>query len=108
MRGEKSKITKEYRFDNDKQAVYFICNSSKNHPSILKIRSTITAKENTNDNIIFLPVNSNKQYLQKLNTRKAISQDTISPALIKMAAEPLSTPLLIAINNSFKYNIFSS
>ena len=107
LRGEKSKITKEYRFDNDKQAVYFICNSSKNHPSILKIRSTITAKENTNDNI-FLPVNSNKQYLQKLNTRKAISQATIPPALIKIAAEPLSTSLLIAINNSFKYNIFST
>ena len=107
LSSEKSKITKEYRFDNDKQAVYFICNSSKNHPSILKIRSTITTKENTNDNI-FLPVNSKKQYLQKLNTRKAISQDTIPPALIKIAAEPLSTPLLIAINNSFKYNIFSS
>ena len=25
-----------------------------------------------------------------------------------MAAEPLSTPLSIAINNSFKYNIFTS
>ena len=37
--------TKEHSFDNDKQAV-IIYNSYKNHPSILKIRSTITAKEN--------------------------------------------------------------
>ena len=43
-----------------------------------------------------------------MNPRKDISQDKIPPALIKMAAEPLSTPLSIAINNSFKYNIFPS
>ena len=33
-------------------------------------------------------------------------QDKIPPVLMKLAAEPLSTPLLIAINNNFKYNIF--
>ena len=32
---------KEYSFDNDKQAIDIICNSYKNHPSILKIRNTI-------------------------------------------------------------------
>ena len=69
--------------------------------SILKIKSTITAKENSNDNTIFSPVDNDKvkQCLQKLNPRKATGQD-------KMAAEPLSTPLSIAINNSFKCNIF--
>ena len=44
----------------------------------------------------------------EIEPRKAIGQDKIPPALIKMAAEPLSTPLSIAINSSFKYNIFSS
>ena len=39
---------------------------------------------------------------KKLN----ITSHEIPPALIKMAAEPLSTPLSIAINNSFKYNMF--
>ena len=60
--GEKStNITKEYNFDNEKQAVDIICNSCKNHPSILKIRrSTITAKENNSDNTIFSPVNSDE------------------------------------------------
>ena len=49
--GEKpTNITKEYSFDNDKQAVDIICKSYKNQPSILKTRSTITAKENSNDN----------------------------------------------------------
>ena len=43
-----------------------------------------------------------------MNPRKAIGRDKIPPALIKMAAEPLSTPLSIAINNSFKNNIFPS
>ena len=64
--GKPINITKEYSFFNDKQAVDIICNSYKNHPSILKIRITITAKENSNDNIIFLHVNSNevKQCLQ--------------------------------------------
>ena len=42
---------------------------------------------------------------QKLNPRKAIGHDKILPALIKVAADPLSTPLSIAINNSCKYNI---
>ena len=86
------------------------CNSYKNHRSILKNSSTITVKESSNDNTIFSPVNSDevKQCLQKLNPRKAIGQDEILPALIKMAAEPLSTPLSITINSSFKYNIFPS
>ena len=58
----------------------------------------------------FSPVNSDevKQCLLKLNPRKAIDQDKNPPALIKMAAETVSTPLSIAINNSFKYNIFHS
>ena len=49
----------------------------KNHPSIWKIRSTITGKENSNNNTIFSPVNSDKvkQCIQKLNPSKAISQD---------------------------------
>ena len=72
---------------------------------VLKIRSTITAKENTNDNTILSPVNSDKvkQCLQKLNPGKTIAQAKIPPALIKMTAESLSTPLLIVINSSFKY-----
>ena len=47
-----------------------------------------------------------QKMLQQLNPRKAIEDDKIPPALIKIAAEPLSTPLSIAINNSFKQNIF--
>ena len=46
--------------------------------------------------------------LQQLNPRKAIGDDKIPLALIKVAAEPLSTPISIAINNSFKHNIFPS
>ena len=44
--------------------------------------------------------------LQQLNPRKAIGDDKIHPALIKIAAKPLSTPLSKAINNSFKHNFF--
>ena len=44
--------------------------------------------------------------LRQLNPKKAIGDDKVPPALIKIAAEPLSTPLSIAIKNSFKYNIF--
>ena len=109
--GEKpTNITEEYSYDNDKKAIEIICNSYKNHLSILKIRSEITVKENSTNSTIFSPVNRDevKQCLQKLNPRKAIGQDKIPPALIKMAAEPLSIPLSIAINNSFKYNIFPS
>ena len=56
--GEKStNITEEYSFDNDKKATEIICNSYKNHPSILKIGSKITVKENSINNTIFSPVN---------------------------------------------------
>ena len=56
--GEKpTNITEEYSFENDKQAIEIICNSYKDHPSILKIRSAITVKENSNDNTVFSPVN---------------------------------------------------
>ena len=91
-------ITEEYSSDNDKRAIEIICNSYKNYPSVLKIRSAITVKENSNDNTIFSLVNRDevKQCLQKLNPRKAIGQDKIPPALIKMAAEPLSTSLSIS------------
>ena len=72
-------------FDNEKQTVDIICNSYKNHPSISKVGSTVTAKKILIDNTIFSPINSDevKQCLQKVNPRKAIGQDKIPPALIK-------------------------
>ena len=71
------------------------------------MKNNITNKGNISNNI-FLPVSSDEvqKRLQKLNPRKAIGNDKIPPVLIKVAAEPLSTPLSIAINNSFKYDIF--
>ena len=101
-------IAKSHSIDNDKQAVELICNSYRNHPSILKIKSNIKNKRNINNNTIFSPVTSDevRKLLQQLNPRKAIGDDKIPPALIKIAAEPLSTPLSIAINKSFKQNIF--
>ena len=71
------------------------------------MKNNITNKGNISNNI-FSPVSSDEvqKRLQKLNQRKAIGNDKIPPVLIKVAAEPLSTPLSIAINNSFKYDIF--
>ena len=71
------------------------------------MKNNITNKGNISNNI-FSPVSSDEvqKRLQKLNPRKAIGNDKIPPVLIKVAAEPLSTPLSIAINNSFKYDIF--
>ena len=71
------------------------------------MKNNITNKGNISDNI-YSPVSSDEvqKRLQKLNPRKAIGNDKIPPVLIKVAAEPLSTPLSIAINNSFKYDIF--
>ena len=92
--GEKpTNTTKEYSFDNDKQAIEIIFNFYKNNPSILKITSAIKVKGSSNDNTIFSSENRDevKECLQKLNPRKAIGQDKISLALIKMAAGPLST-----------------
>ena len=101
-------IAKSYSIDNDRQAVEFICNSYRNHPSIIKIKINITTKGNINNNTIFSPVSSDevRKLLQQLNPRRAIGNDKIPPALIKIAAEPLRTPLSKAINNSFKHNIF--
>ena len=100
-------ITKRHSIDNNRQAVELTCNSYRNHPSILKRKSNITTKGN-NNNTIFLPVSSDevRKLLQQLKPSKAIGNDKISPALIKIAAEPLSTPLSIAISNSFKHSIF--
>ena len=39
-----------------------------------------------------------------LTPGKAIGDDKIPPALIKIAVEPLSTTLSIATSNSFKHN----
>ena len=47
-----------------------------------------------------------RKLLQQLNPRKAIDDDKIPPTLMKIAAEPLTAPLSIAISNSFKQNIF--
>ena len=91
----------DHSFDNDKQAVDITCNSYKIYPSILNLRNAITAKETTNDNTIFSPLNSNevRQSLQKPNPSKTIGQDNLPTGLAKMADESLSTPLSIAINN---------
>ena len=95
-----------HTIDNDKQAVELICTSYRNHPSMLKITFNITTKGIINDNTIFSPMSSNEvgKRLQQLNP----SNDKIPPTLIKIAAEPFSTPLSIAINNTFKHNIFPS
>ena len=47
-----------------------------------------------------------RKLLQQLNPRTAIDDDKIPTAFIKITAEPLSTPLSIAISNSFKHKIF--
>ena len=44
-------IAKRNSIDNDRQAVELIYNSYRNHPSILKMKSNITAKGNNNNNI---------------------------------------------------------
>ena len=49
-----------------------------------------------------------RKLFQQLKPRKAIDDNKIPPTLIKIAAEPLSTPLSIAISNRFKQNIFSN
>ena len=46
-------IAKRNSIDNDRQAVELISNSYRNHLSILKIKSNITAKGNINNNTIF-------------------------------------------------------
>ena len=68
------------------------------------MKSHITTKGNNNNNTIFSPVNSDevRKLLKQLKPRKAIGDDKIPPVLIKIAAKPLSTPLSIATNNSFK------
>ena len=93
---KQTNIAKSHSIDNDKQAVELICNSYRNHLSILKIKSNMTTKGN-NNNTIFSPVSSDdvQKLLQQLNPRKVIGDDKIPPALIKIAAEPLSTPLSI-------------
>ena len=57
-----------------------------------------------------MPVSSDevRKLFQQLKPRKAIDDNKIPPTLIKIAAEPLSTPLSIAISNRFKQNIFSN
>ena len=45
---------------------------------------------------------ANKQLILYLIKDK----DKFPPALIEMAAEPLTTPVSVAMTNSFKYNIF--
>ena len=78
---------KSHTIVNDKQTVELICNSYKNHPSILKITSNITTKGNIN-NTTFLPVSSDEvpRLLQQLNPRKPTGDDKIPPTLIKIAA----------------------
>ena len=80
-------IAKRHSIDNDRQTVELICNSYRNHPSILKITSNITTKGNIN-NTTFLPVSSDEvpRLLQQLNPRKPTGDDKIPPTLIKIAA----------------------
>ena len=86
-------IAKRNSIDDDRQAVKLICNSYRNYSSISKIKSYITTKGNINNSTIFSPVSRDeiRKLLQQLKPRKAIGDDKIPPALIKIAADPLST-----------------
>ena len=53
-------IAKRDSIDNNRQTVELICNSCRNHPSILTIKSNITTKGNINNNTIFSPMDSQK------------------------------------------------
>ena len=53
-----TKTAKNHTINKSKQAVEFICNSYKNHPSILKTKSNIPTKGNINDSTISLPRSS--------------------------------------------------
>ena len=77
-------IGKSHSIDNDRQTVELICNSYRNHPSILKIKRNIKTKGNINNNTIFSPVSSDEiqKLLQQLNPRKAIGHDKIPAVLI--------------------------
>ena len=53
---EPTNIAKSHSIDNNRQAVELICNSYRNHLSILKIKSNIKTKVNVNNKTIFSPV----------------------------------------------------
>ena len=54
-------ITKRrHSIDKDRQAVELMCNSYRNHPIILKIKSNITTKGNINNNTIFSLLSSDE------------------------------------------------
>ena len=98
-----------HTIDNNKLAVKLIYNSCRNHPNILKIKNNYNkGKGSINNNTLCLPVSRDeiRKLLQQLNQSRAIVDDKITLALIKIAAEPFSTPLSKAINKSFKQNIF--
>ena len=47
-------IAKTNTIVNDRQAVELICNSYRNHPTILKIKINITAKGNINNKTVVM------------------------------------------------------
>ena len=98
--------------DFDKRIVlHNIIKKYENHSSIIKIKYFMSVKIHLNSNNSLASagqVTSNEVnlILTSLNTKKVSGTDKIPTKLVKLASEFLSTPLEIAINNSFASSKF--
>ena len=76
----------------------------KNHSSVLKIR---TLPRNVNE-FIFDEVKPETVYgiMKKLNTKKSVGYDNVSPYFIKISASSLAYPICNIINSCFTQGIY--
>ena len=101
------KITNQSK--DDLLVINEIIHTYQDYPSVNQIKNVITTS-NTPKPIYssFEPTNpvEVQKRLKNIDTKKAAGFYKISPKLVKLSAEILSTPLSIAINNSLKYGVF--
>ena len=75
----------------------------KNHPSICKIKSEVSSKSFSNNDLshnVLVTSDEVEKKLKSLNSKTAAGTDRLPIKLVKLVAEVLSKPLSIAMNNS--------
>ena len=97
-------IADTVKTDDDRQLVRMILDKYKDHPSVLAIRES----NYVSDPFSFHEVQHHEVWalLKSLDKKKSTGEDKIPPKLVHLAADELTIPLTMAINNSLKYNRF--
>ena len=92
--------------EDDINIVYHIVRHYEDHPSVRHIKNNVKTPQNSTCSLLTISEQEVKKILKELSTEKSAGVDTMSPKLVRLAANYVAGPLSQSINNSIKKGMF--